>query len=76
MVNSGKINVTTIGQSTSFNAIIPKQYIDAILGASVNRDITKKGINLFASTQFTKGINLSSSHNYKITLDAGVEIKF
>ena len=76
MINASKINVTTIGQSTSFNAVDPKQYIDAILGASVNRNITKKGINLFGSAQVAKGINHSSSHNYKITLDAGVEIKF
>ncbi len=76
MINSGKINVTTIGRSTSFNAVGPKQYIDAILGTSVNRDITKKGMSLFATTQLAKGINYPSSHNYKITLDAGMEMKF
>ena len=75
-VGGNDVKVTTIGAETKFNPGGPNQYIDAIAGLSVNRGLMKKGMNIFANLQGSKGITNSSGHNYKIALDAGVEVKF
>jgi uncharacterized protein with beta-barrel porin domain len=71
-----KIDMVLIGQEYSYTHGGPAGNLDAIAGLSVNRGLMKKGMNIFAQVQGSKGITNASAHNYKIALDAGVEVKF
>ncbi len=71
-----KVDMVLIGQEYSYALSGPAGNLDAIAGFSVNRGLMKKGMNIFAQVQGSKGITNPSAHNYKIALDAGVEVKF
>lgn len=75
-LGSRKVDMVLIGQEYSYALNGPAGNLDAIAGFSVNRGLMKKGMNIFAQVQGSKGITNPSAHNYKIALDAGVEVKF
>ena len=75
-LGSRKVGINTLGVKTNAVHGGPTGYVDAIAGLSINRNVIKKGMNIFANLQGAKGITNSSKHNYKIALDAGIEVKF
>ena len=75
-LGSRKIDITIIGVESKYKHGGPAGNVDAIVGLSINRGLMKKGFNVFAQLQGSKGLTNPSAHNYKIALDAGVEVKF
>ncbi len=71
-----KIDISLLNISGKYKQGGPASYVDAIAGLSINRYNLKKGINIFANLQGSKGISNASAHNYKIALDTGIEVRF
>jgi len=75
-VGSKDVKVTALGMKAKFNPGGPKEYIDAIAGLSINHGLMKKGTNISANIFGAKGITNSSSHNFRVGINATVEVKF
>lgn len=75
-VGSKDVKVTALGMKAKFNPGGPKEYIDAIAGISVNHGLMKKGTNISANIFGAKGITNSSPHNFRVGVNATVEVKF
>ena len=75
-LGSRKIDIDLFGIRTNYKHGGPSGNVNAIAGLTINRGLMKKGFNVFAQLQGSKGLTNPSAHNYKIALDAGIEVKF